>query len=177
MKERWENITGYEGHYMISDHGRVKSLCRKINHRGRQITMPERIKDLQVGTTGYYILRLYLNGNGKNFKVHKLVANAFITNQHNHPFINHKDGNKLNNHYSNLEWCTPLQNNIHALKKGLKVMRSGTDINTVVLTPDQVRQIRLYKGVLTERKIAIIYNCSKTAIHGILSGKTWKNIK
>lgn len=177
MKERWVNIAGYEGHYMVSDHGRVKSLCRKVNHRGRQITLPEKIKVLQMGTTGYYVLRLSLNTNDKNCKVHQLVAKAFISNEHNHPFINHKDGNKLNNHYSNLEWCTPLHNNLHALRMGLKVMRSGVDVNTVVLTPEQVKQIRASKGLLAERVIAKIYNCSKGAIHGILSGKTWKSLK
>lgn len=177
MKEIWKDIAGYEGHYMVSSLGRVKSLCRKVDHRNRQITIPEKIKELQIGTTGYYVLRLALNGESRNHKVHQLVAKAFLPNKHNHPFINHKDGNKLNNHYLNLEWCTPLQNNMHALENGLKVMRLGIEVHTAVLAPYQVIEIRNSKGILTEREIAKRYNCSKGAIHGILSGKTWKNVK
>lgn len=176
MSEVWKNIAGFEGHYMVSDQGRIKSLKRKVQHRGRQITIPEKIKELQIGTTGYYVLRLNLNGKGRNYKVHRLVATAFLANELCLKFINHKDGNKLNNNFTNLEWCTPLHNNLHALKTGLKIMPSGSHVNTAVLSPNQVKEIRAKKGIITEREIAKSYNCSKSAIHAILSGKSWKHI-
>lgn len=50
----------------------------------------------------------------KTYKIHRLVAEAFIPNPNNHPYINHKDKNKTNNHIDNLEWCTPRQNTEHS---------------------------------------------------------------
>lgn len=71
-------------------------------------------------TTGYYYVNLCNNSTPKPFRVHRLVGAAFLPNPKNKPYINHIDGNKLNNHVSNLEWSTPSENNKHAYKLGLK---------------------------------------------------------
>lgn len=69
----------------------------------------------------YSRIKLYLNGKKVNFLVHRLVAEAFIPNPDNKPYINHIDGNIYNNHVSNLEWCTQAENVQHAVRTGLKV--------------------------------------------------------
>ena len=70
---------------------------------------------------GYLETHLYINNKNKVFKVHRLVAMAFIPNPENKPEVNHKDGNKQNNSKENLEWCTSSENQIHAYKNKLKV--------------------------------------------------------
>lgn len=58
--------------------------------------------------------------NGKQYRVHRLVSEAFIPNPNNLPCVNHKDGNKQNNSVDNLEWVTYSENTIHSFKTGLQ---------------------------------------------------------
>ena len=94
-KEYWKPVVGYEGLYEVSNLGRVKSL--KFGK--------ERILKPQKDTSGYLCVTLCKNNNQCQFKVHRLVAEAFIPNPNNLPQINHKDECKTNNIVSNLEWC------------------------------------------------------------------------
>lgn len=72
-----------------------------------------------IGTNGYYHVIFRINGKSKQFEVHRLVATKFHSNINNLPQVNHIDGNKLNNNFNNLEWCTGEYNLKHALKNGL----------------------------------------------------------
>lgn len=69
---------------------------------------------------GYERVSLYSKGSRKHFSIHRLVGKYFVNNPNNKPQINHKDGNKRNNFYKNLEWCTNSENQIHAFKNGLQ---------------------------------------------------------
>lgn len=70
---------------------------------------------------GYEKVCIFIDGKYKIMSVHRLVAMNFIPNPNNYPQINHIDGNKENNFYKNLEWCTPSMNVKHAYKNGLNV--------------------------------------------------------
>lgn len=107
--ERWRVVEGYDGHYWVSDLGRITSLkgTRSI------ILAPG-------GPMGYPFVNLSKNGRQTPIKIHRLVAEAFIPNPLNLPTVNHKDGSKTNNAVSNLEWATYGENNTHAYYTGLK---------------------------------------------------------
>ena len=96
--EEWKDIEGYDGLYQISNYGRVKSL-----HYSK-----EKILKQTLTKTNYYQIRLSKNGITKQHYVHRLVAKMFVYNNDidNKTIINHKDENPMNNHYTNLEWCT-----------------------------------------------------------------------
>jgi len=70
---------------------------------------------------GYYQVGLYDDfKEKKDLRVSRLVALAFLENDHLYDQVNHKDGNKLNNHYMNLEWCNQSQNTLHSFRDGLQ---------------------------------------------------------
>jgi hypothetical protein len=105
--EEWKEINGFED-YLISNYGNVYS--KKNN------------KLLQHKSNGVYKNISLSKNNKPNYKyIHRLVCDAFCENPHNKPMVNHKDGNKLNNHYSNLEWVTKGENQSHAFRTGLRI--------------------------------------------------------
>lgn len=112
-KEIWKDIPNYDGLYKISNFGNVKSFNNKTNHK-----KPIILKQTIDRKNGYLTVSLSKNKEKKTYRVHRLVANAFIYNSDNYPCVNHKDGNKLNNNYNNLEWCTYQQNIIHSWENG-----------------------------------------------------------
>lgn len=103
-------ITGYEN-YLIFDDGRV------IN------TNTNKTLATQFNSKGYLTVNLWKHNKLKKCLVHRLVAKAFLDNPDNLPCINHIDKNKLNNHISNLEWCTQKYN----IQYSLEDMRKARD--------------------------------------------------
>lgn len=108
-KEIWKDIPGYEGLYQVSNLGRIKSMKRytKIPNAIRI----EKEKILKLGKrNGYYVINLCKKNKRKSYQVHRLVAQAFIQNPKNKPYINHIDYDPTNNKVKNLEWCTQKEN-------------------------------------------------------------------
>ena len=113
--EIWKDIEGFEGLYQVSNLGRVKSLGNGLTWKTERILKTVRTKD------GYLKLVLSKNNVRKYFRVHRLVAQAFIPNPDNLPEVNHKNEDKTDNRVENLEWCT-LDYNI---RYGTHFKRSG----------------------------------------------------
>ena len=107
MEEVWKDIKGYEGLYKVSTYGRVKSLSKSSNGYKEKI-----LKGYNTGKDRKYVcVKLYDKfGNKKNYKIHRLVAEAFLDNYNNLPQVNHIDGDTFNNNINNLEWCTNEEN-------------------------------------------------------------------
>ena len=129
--EVWKDINGYKGFYKVSNWGRIKSLDRIIKskryHNNGQ-HYKERILKQIASSDGYMRVQLYIDSQHfKTFRVHILVAKAFIPNPLNKPQVNHKDGNKNNNRVDNLEWCTNGENGQHAWDNHLRTKRYGKE--------------------------------------------------
>jgi len=112
------DISGYEGRYKISHRGDVYSILSRRNIK------PFHKKGINKEDS-YKRVSLALCGDRKKYSVHRLVAKAFVPNPDNKPFINHKDGDKLNNHFTNLEWVTASENQKHAYATGLNSPNNG----------------------------------------------------
>lgn len=112
--EIWKPVNNFEGFYEVSNYGRVRSIERVVEHRkyGKMLVSAKLLKPWN-NMHGYCNVNLLKDGERKVFKVHRLVAEAFIPNPENKYAVNHKDGNKTNNHYLNLEWCTKSENELH----------------------------------------------------------------
>lgn len=114
--EEWKDVKGYEGLYQVSNIGRVRSLDRVIidtwckrHIKGKMLKVTQ-----HNGKQPYEYVSLSKDGIVNKVFVHRLVAQAFISNSINLPQVNHKDGNVLNNNYKNLEWVTNAENTQHA---------------------------------------------------------------
>jgi len=128
------DISGFEGRYQITDDGRVISLLSG--------------KVLSPGTKpgGYQFVGLRQGKGSKAIykMVHRLVAEAFISNPSGKPEVNHIDGNKLNNSAANLEWATRSENAMHGFNAGL--IPHGFNHHFCKLTPEQVKAIYAAEG-------------------------------
>jgi len=112
--EIWKPVNNFEGFYEVSNYGRVRSIERVVEYRkyGKMLVSAKLLKPWN-NMHEYCNVNLLKDGERKVFKVHRLVAEAFIPNPENKYAVNHKDGNKMNNHYLNLEWCTKSENELH----------------------------------------------------------------
>ena len=117
MQEIWKPIPNYEDFYEVSNLGNVRTLNW---NRTNQIRL------LSPFDNGGYLRVSLVHGKKQHKLVHVLVANAFIPNPDNKPYVNHIDGNKRNNNVSNLEWCTVKENVNHAIAHGLRPLICDT---------------------------------------------------
>lgn len=128
--ENWRPVRGYEGLYEISDKGRVRSLPRNGTVLRKRILKPHLLK------SGYWQVELSMDNKMHGYRVHRLVAAAFIPNPENKLQVNHIDGDKENNCVENLEWVTRSENQLHACyviktQKMSTVLQKDMDGNTI----------------------------------------------
>lgn len=176
MKEVWRDVTDFEGHYQVSNLGRVRSLDRTIvDSKGVTRNRKGRIIKLNLKPSGYVNVNLQKGSNRKYFRVHRLVAQEFIDNPNSYPEVNHINGIKDDNRAENLEWCTSSQNQKHAIELGLNVVAKGSKCSYAILDEEKVRKIILSKGK-SDRELGEIYGVSAGTIRDARIGRNWKHV-
>lgn len=139
-EEIWKDIEGFEGRYQVSNLGNVKSLERVLHTRNNGVEGTRHMKEMllkQYDCLGYLKVKLYWdNKNGKFYRVHRLVAKAFIPNPSNLPVVNHRDENTKNNVVSNLEWCTNEYNQAY----GTRTERTQKKVNQFTINGELVKE-------------------------------------
>ena len=130
MIELWKDIEGYEGLYQVSNTGKVKRV-KHIDTKCRQgyRVFKERMLKPISNERGYLYVKLSKNNKEKTFKIHRLVAQAFISNPNNYPQVNHKDEVKTNNNITNLEWCDNKYNCNYGTKSQRQIETRRKKIN------------------------------------------------
>jgi len=170
--EEWKDVVGWEGVYCVSNYGRVKSLGRIVEGgRSRKQKVKEVIKK-QWLLNGYPAVTLNRGKYKTNITCHLLVAKAFIPNPLNKAHVNHIDLNKLNPNVSNLEWCTPSENVLHAIKNG-RVRIGVNKVNSKLSVSDVMFIVNSNEtsGVLSSK-----FNIAKSSIKAIRNGRSYTNI-
>lgn len=114
-QEIWKPIEGYEGLYEVSNFGRVRSLDRYVrNNDAYNRKICGKIMKPHMNENGYMIVSLRNGGERhKKYRVHRLVALAFLPNPNNYTDVNHKDEVKHHNNLDNLEWCNRSYNSLY----------------------------------------------------------------
>jgi hypothetical protein len=165
---------------------RIENTNAEINNNGNvRNYKTKKLRKNQISKSGYEYLGFQINGKFKCFRIHRLVGLYFIDNIENKPFINHKDGNKLNNHYSNLEWCSHKENINHAINAGLMdsfvknskftQFKKESAGNPKITKEDVITIKEMLKNKIPIREIAKHFNIHYTSVSKIKRGITWQN--
>lgn len=183
-KERWKWVKGFRGSYMVSTHGRVYSIPRKITpnqYGGQSRKIRGRfLKLIKANNTGYPYVNLYCARSVRRYNVHSLVLNSFVGPCPEGMECRHINDVKGDNHLSNLCWGTREQN-IGDRKlngKGNEGERHGMS----KLNEKAVKEIKNNEKIesryyrKTHKHYAIKYGVSAAAIQMVAAGKTWKHI-
>ena len=164
--------------FLISNYGNAIKIINNKEYK---------CKNVYDKSKGYIVINIslldnYNNKVHKNLLVHRLVALAFIKNNNNFNIINHIDGNKCNNYYKNLEWCTTKLNMIHASKTGLCHPIYGENHYLSKLSKDLVVEIyKLYQNGYSTNEIHKLItlkniNISKSTLKQIKHKRSWKHV-
>ena len=152
----WTPIPTYEGFYEITRAGDIRSLHPK---EGTRAIKP------RIDWGGYLAVCLCKRGEAKTKRIHRLVAETFIPKPVEKPFVNHKDGDKLNNHVRNLEWVTHSENLKHAHENGL--IKPGKKKVRDLCSGKSFESVRE-----AARSIGIAYSTLKNYLGGTRPNKT-----
>ncbi len=162
-----------KGLYEVSNYGNVRSWIRLGDTRQPKRDNPY-YKKIPISKRGYYeqFFNLRELNVSKMVKIHRVVAQLFVPNPNNLPFVNHLDGNKLNNFYKNLEWCTNLHNLKHAHNMGL--IRIGEKSANTKLTNKQALEI--FNLDKPYKDIAELYETNVGIVYSIKVGTAWRSV-
>jgi hypothetical protein len=168
MEEQWKDVIGFEGMYMVSNFGNVKSIASQGSRLFGKILVP--YKD------GHCRIQLCRDGIKKRVLVHRLVAIHFISAQPDNCEVNHIDFDPTNNHVSNLEWITHQQNILHS-KHRLANFKGTDHIHAKLTDADVIEMRKIYaEGGISHAKLAKQYGICPQQCHRIIRRERWAHI-
>lgn len=165
----WRPIQGYEGLYEVSESGAVRRLAG-VDSLGRP--RRERMLRRTDDGRGYLVVSLSKNDRAKVYRVHRLVARAWLGEAEDGHVVNHIDGDKRNNHRQNLEYCTQQANDRHAVEHGLKAC--GERHGLARLTAARAEQMRQrFVVVPNKMQVGREFGVSARTVQRVVEGKSW----
>lgn len=173
VSEIWKDIKRYKGFYQVSSLGRIKSLSRRVRkYNGYKINKERILKDTKH-SIGYRQVTLCKKGVTKTFLVHRLVADAFVDNPLKLSQVNHRDTNKTNNIWVNLEWTDAVGNLTHAVAN--KLIPLGEDMYKSTVSNTDVLKIcdLLDAKELSHEEIADKFGIKRGVVSAINAGISW----
>lgn len=159
--EQWKSISGYEN-YRVSNLGNCKSGDNVLVNK--------------MDTVGYLIICVSKKSKSKTFRIHRLVATAFIPNPENKPQVNHKNGVKTDNRVDNLEWVTRSENINHAFKNGLINLKGERHSATKVNNEGVLKIRALANSGTPQSDIATMFKISHVQVYRIVNKINWSHI-
>lgn len=170
--ERWKPVVGYIGLYSVSNHGRVKSLPRKVPHPRGDLLIQGRMRKQTVGTHGYPVVSLSRKGKVQVFTVHSLVAKAFLGPCRKGHEVLHLDGDPTNCNVSNLRYGTHLENSQDTVRHGRS---TAGETNPQASISNKVA-LRIFKTQGTTQTIANRFGVTRGVVRSIKRGDTWSSV-
>jgi hypothetical protein len=178
-KKIWKEIEGYEGRYLLSNYGEVKSVRRIVKNSQPGVTrvVPEKMLNFWRNHSGYVMVSLHKNAK-RSFAVHILVCRHFVPNPENKPEVNHKRGNKEDNRAWMLEWNTRIENQRHSVYT-LGKHHAGEVHWKAKLTVDIVIKMRelFSTGKYSKAEIGRMFGVKKDHAINIINNRCWKTLK
>jgi len=169
MKEIWKPISGFDD-YEVSDHGRVKSYAGSRSEIGRMFNVHGRILSCTTTPRGYLGVSISKGGRAYFKRVHRLVLETFVDSPSvTDGICHHKDGNKLNNHLSNLEWSNHSKNVLASSKRGGEYHSKLKEGEIWLIK-------RLLKNNINGRNICKMFRISESLVSKIKTDQAWKHV-
>jgi hypothetical protein len=175
MLEQWKSVVGYEGHYEISDLGRVKSVSRWAWNGVGWHRLRERLRTQHINKHGYPAVNLCKNNKMKTFVVYQLVTRAFLGEPPPGFEVAHEDGVRTNSLLANLSYKTRVDN--HADKKRHGTNSCGSKRYNAKLTETDVEDIHTLSTLgVRNFKLAEEFSVSPVVVCQILKHQKWKHV-
>ena len=172
-KEIWKAVLGFEGYYVVSNRGNIKSFSKTVSIGTNKRFIPGRTMKSHPSASGYQVIKLSKQHKPRLRFVHALVLEAFVgpcpPDKH---CCRHLDGNKQNNHLSNLCWGTPKENSEDMIKHG-RYLKGSKQAHSKLTESDIPGIHQHYKNGLTCEQIGKIYGVTAANIKYVIQGNTW----